>query len=85
MTVSWWHLWHDTASDRTPLARMLPSVIGSVGSSNRHAASVAGSIGSTIEASSFSGLLTRVDIGHIRISSPEQSHQIARVGSGSRL
>jgi len=26
-------------------------------------------IGSTIEASSFSGLLTRLDIGHIRIGS----------------
>jgi hypothetical protein len=35
----------------------------------RQAASVASSIGSTIEASSFSGLLTRVDIGHIRNSS----------------
>jgi hypothetical protein len=31
-TASWWHRWHDTASDRTPLARMLPSVIGSIGS-----------------------------------------------------
>jgi hypothetical protein len=26
--ASWWHRWHDTSSDRTPLARMLPSVIG---------------------------------------------------------
>jgi hypothetical protein len=32
-----------------------------------YAASVAGSIGSTIDGSSFSGLLTRVEIGHIRI------------------
>ena len=32
-----------------------------------YAASVATSIGSTIAASSFSGLLTRVEIGHIRI------------------
>jgi hypothetical protein len=24
-TASWWHRWHDTASDRTPLARMLAS------------------------------------------------------------
>jgi hypothetical protein len=30
---------------------------------------VASSIGSTIEGSSFSGLLTRVEIGHIRIKS----------------
>jgi hypothetical protein len=27
-TASRWHGWHDTAIDRTPLARMLPSVIG---------------------------------------------------------
>jgi hypothetical protein len=26
--VRWWHCQHDTASDRTPLARMLPSVMG---------------------------------------------------------
>src|SRR5262249_23611866 len=32
-----------------------------------YAASIATSIGSTIAASSFSGLLTRVEIGHIRI------------------
>jgi hypothetical protein len=32
-----------------------------------YAASVAGSIGSIIDGSSFSGLLTRVEIGHIRI------------------
>src|SRR5580704_6669482 len=24
----WWHCQHDTSSDRTPLARMLPRVIG---------------------------------------------------------
>jgi hypothetical protein len=33
-----------------------------------YAAEVVNSIGSTIEGSSFSGLLTRVEIGHIRIS-----------------
>jgi hypothetical protein len=27
--VRWWHCQRDTSSDRTPLARMLPSVIGS--------------------------------------------------------
>jgi hypothetical protein len=27
----WWHCQHDTSSDRTPLARMLASVIGSIG------------------------------------------------------
>jgi hypothetical protein len=30
--VLWWHCQHVTSSDRTPLARMLPSVIGSIGS-----------------------------------------------------
>ena len=34
-----------------------------------YAASVVSSVGSTIERSSFSGLLTRVEIGHIRIRS----------------
>jgi hypothetical protein len=29
--VSWWHCQHDTASDRTPLARMLPRVMGGPG------------------------------------------------------
>jgi hypothetical protein len=35
----------------------------------RYAASVVNSTGSRIEGSSFSGLLTRVEIGHIRIRS----------------
>jgi hypothetical protein len=34
----WWHCQHDTASDRTPLSRMLPSVIGSIGSLERERA-----------------------------------------------
>jgi hypothetical protein len=34
-----------------------------------YAAEVANAIGSMIDGSSFSGLLTRVDIGHIRIGS----------------
>jgi hypothetical protein len=34
-----------------------------------YAASVAGSTGSTMDGSSFSGLLTRVEIGHMRIGS----------------
>jgi hypothetical protein len=29
MASWWWQRWRDTATDRTPLARMLPSVIGS--------------------------------------------------------
>jgi hypothetical protein len=33
MIARWWHCHQDTSSDRTPLARMLPSVIGSIGSS----------------------------------------------------
>jgi hypothetical protein len=31
MIVRWWHCQHDTSSDRTLLARMLPSVIGRAG------------------------------------------------------
>src|SRR5262245_55479782 len=46
------------------------------------AASIAGSTGSTIEASSFSGLLTRVEIGHIRIGSAGEGRIRSR-GSGS--
>jgi hypothetical protein len=40
---------------------------------------VVSSIGSTIEGSSFSGLFTRVEIGHIRISSAGKPHQVARI------
>jgi hypothetical protein len=36
--VLWWHTQQHTSSDRTPLARMLPSVIGSNGSLKRLAA-----------------------------------------------
>jgi hypothetical protein len=32
MIARWWHIQQHTSSDRTPLARMLPSVIGSIGS-----------------------------------------------------
>jgi hypothetical protein len=32
MITRWWHCQHETSSDRTPLARMLPSVIGWIGS-----------------------------------------------------
>jgi hypothetical protein len=28
MMAPWWHLWHDTASERTPLAPMLARSIG---------------------------------------------------------
>jgi hypothetical protein len=45
-------------------------------------ANVASSIGSMIEGSSFSGLLTRVDIGHIRIRSVGNC-RIKPRGSGS--
>jgi hypothetical protein len=38
MIARWWHCQHDTSSDRTPFARMLPSVIGSIGSLVRLAA-----------------------------------------------
>jgi len=30
-TASWWQSEHDTASDRTPFSRMLPSVIAMIG------------------------------------------------------
>jgi hypothetical protein len=32
MIARWWHTQQHTSSDRTPLARMLPSVMGSIGS-----------------------------------------------------
>jgi hypothetical protein len=35
MMVRWWQIQHDTSSDRTPFSRMLPSVIGSMGSLKR--------------------------------------------------
>jgi hypothetical protein len=47
-----------------------------------YAASVAGSMGSKIERSSFSGLLTRVEIAHIRSSSAGKGRIRSR-GSGS--
>src|SRR5215467_8333583 len=49
-----------------------------------YAASVESWIGSTIEGSSFSGLLTRVEIGHIRIKSAGYGRMRSR-GSGSSL
>jgi len=49
-----------------------------------YAAEVANSMGSTIEGSSFSGLLTRVEIGHIRIL-PAGKGRINSCGSGSSL
>jgi hypothetical protein len=47
-----------------------------------YAAEVVNSIDSTIEGSSFSGLLTRVEIGHVRILSPGKG-RINSFGSGS--
>jgi hypothetical protein len=35
MKVLWWHTQQHTSSDRTPLGRMLPSVIGSIDSFKR--------------------------------------------------
>jgi hypothetical protein len=35
MIISCRHWWHWTASDSTPFSRMLPSVVGSIGSLNR--------------------------------------------------
>jgi hypothetical protein len=49
-----------------------------------YAASLANSIGSIIEGSSFSGLLTRVDMGHMRIR-PAGNGRIRSLGSGSSL
>jgi hypothetical protein len=50
----------------------------------RYAASLVSSTGSTIEGSSFSGLLTRVEIGHIRIRLAGNARIKSR-GSGSSL
>jgi hypothetical protein len=47
-----------------------------------YAAEVVDSIGSTIDGSSFSGLLTRVEIGHIRMGSAGNG-RIKSEGSGS--
>jgi hypothetical protein len=44
-----------------------------------YAASVASSIGAAIEGSSFSGLLTRVEIGHIRMRTAGKPIEITRV------
>jgi hypothetical protein len=38
MIARWWHTQQHTSSDRTPFARMLPSVLGSIGSLMRLAA-----------------------------------------------
>jgi hypothetical protein len=38
MTARWWHTQQHTSGDRTPLARMLPRVMGSIGSLMRRAA-----------------------------------------------
>ncbi len=52
--------------------------------SSAYAAEVVNSIGSTIDGSSFSGLLTRVEIGHIRMGSAGNG-RIKSEGSGSSL
>jgi hypothetical protein len=44
---------------------------------------VVNSIGSTIEGSSFSGLLTRIEIGHVRIGSAGNG-RIKSCGSARR-
>ena len=49
-----------------------------------YAAEVSNAIGSTIEGSSFSGLLARIEIGHIRIGSAGKGLIRSR-GSGSSL
>jgi hypothetical protein len=53
-----------------------------VGITVAHEATVANSIGSTVDGSSFSGLLTRVEIGHMRIGSAGKGRIKSR-GSGS--
>jgi len=64
---------------RFVFALRAPRVIG------RHShALAANSTGSTVDASSFSGLFTRVEIGHIRISSAGHGRIRSR-GSGTSL
>ena len=60
------------------------SSASSIGRRVLYATEVAKPIGSTIEGSSFSGLLTRVQIGHIRIGSAGNGSTKSR-GSGSSL
>lgn len=77
--------WEQNKDHRVCRQRFAVSVSAGNGGEARHqAASVASSIGSTIDGSSFSGLLTRVDIGHIRIRSAGNGRIRSR-GSGSSL
>jgi hypothetical protein len=66
----------------TPLVAAAAAPNDSLRCGTRHAASVASSLGSTIDGSSFSGLLTRVDIGHMRIRSAGNG-LVGSPGSGS--
>ena len=60
------------------------SISKAVSFRSAYAAEVANAIGSTIEGSSFSGLLTRVEIGHIRMGVAGNGRIRSR-GSGSSL
>ena len=76
----------DSGHFRTAAAAALCCLVGHFSGhvSSTYAASGASSIGSTIERSSFSGLLTRVEIGHMRIRSAANG-RIKSHGSGSSL
>ena len=65
-------------------SRRFYTVLSSPMQRRTYAASLANSTGSMIEGSSFSGLFTRLDIGHIRIR-PAGNGRIRSRGSGSSL
>jgi hypothetical protein len=72
---------------RKPVRTSMGSPLGlplANGTNTTYAASLANWTGSTIEGSSFSGLLTRVEIGQIRIKSAGNGRIRSR-GSGSSL
>src|SRR5262249_60177248 len=79
------HISAEVARRSEASASQKPNNLRSLSSSDNkfaYAASVATSIGSMIDGSSFSGLLTRAEIGHMRMSSAGNGRIRAR-GSAS--
>ncbi len=77
---------HIRFDEQAAVSQFIANKIDFQGSERRsaYAAEVVNSIGSTIEGSSFSGLLTRVEIGHIRMGAAGNG-RIKSPGSGSSL